>query len=134
MRVFLDTNVLVSALTTRGLAADVFRLVLSEHELLTGEVNLVEFRRVLKQKMRVPARHIGEAERLLRDQTIIPRPAVALEIKLRDPDDKWVLASAVAGGADVLVTGDKDLLDLGRAAPLPILTPRSFWESLRRNR
>ena len=40
MRVFLDTNVLVSALTTRGLAADVFRLALSEHELLTGEVNL----------------------------------------------------------------------------------------------
>ncbi len=134
MRVFLDTNVLVSALTTRGLAADVFRLALSEHELLTGEVNLVEFRRVLKQKMRIPARHIEEAERLLRDQTIIPRPAVAFEIKLRDPDDKWVLASAVAGDADVLVTGDKDLLDLGRAAPLPILTPRSFWESLRRNR
>lgn len=134
MRVFLDTNVLVSALTTRGLAADVFRLVLSEHELLTGEVNLVEFRRVLKQKMRVPARSIEDAERLLREQTIVPRPAHALEIKLRDPDDKWVLASAVAGGADVLVTGDKDLLDLGRAAPLPILTPRSFWESLRRSR
>ncbi len=134
MRVFLDTNVLVSALTTRGLAADVFRLALSEHELLTGEVNLVELRRVLKQKMRVPARHIEETERLLREQTIIPRPAVAIEIKLRDLDDKWVLASAVAGGADVLVTGDKDLLDLGRAAPLPIVTPRSFWESLRRNR
>jgi len=134
VRVFLDTNVLVSALTTRGLAADVFRLALSEHELLTGEVNLVEFRRVLKQKMRVPARHIEEVERLLREQTIIPRPAIAIEIKLRDPDDKWVLASAIAGGADVLVTGDKDLLDLGRAAPLPILTPRSFWESLRRNR
>jgi len=134
VRVFLDTNVLVSALTTRGLAADVFRLALSEHELLTGEVNLVELRRVLKQKMRVPARHIEETERLLREQTIIPRPAVAIEIKLRDLDDKWVLASAVAGGADVLVTGDKDLLDLGRAAPLPIVTPRSFWESLRRNR
>jgi putative PIN family toxin of toxin-antitoxin system len=134
VRVFLDTNVLVSALTTRGLAADVFRLVLSEHELLTGEVNLVEFRRVLKQKMRVPARYIEDAERLLRGQTIVPRPAIALEIKLRDPDDKWVLASAVAGGAGVLVTGDKDLLDLGGAAPLPILTPRSFWESLRRSR
>ena len=134
MRVFLDTNVLVSALTTRGLAADVFRLVLSEHELLTGEVNLVEFRRVLKQKMRVPVRHIEEAERLLREQTIIPRPAMAMEIELRDPDDKWILASAFAGAADVLVTGDKELLDLGRAAPLPILTPRSFWESLRRNR
>ena len=134
MRVFLDTNVLVSALTTRGLAADVFRLVLSEHELLTGEVNLRELRRVLRQKMRVPVPYIEEAVSLLREQTVIPRPAAAIEIKLRDADDKWVLASAVAGGADVLVTGDKDLLDLGQAAPMPILAPRAFWESLRQNR
>ncbi len=40
MKVFLDTNVLVSAFTTRGLSADLFRLVVAEHELLTGEVNL----------------------------------------------------------------------------------------------
>ncbi len=134
MRVSLDTNVLVSALTTRGLSADVFRIVLTEHELLTGEVNLVELRRVLRQRMRVPAKQIDEAEQLLRGQTIIPRPAKHFDIQLRDADDKWVLASAVAGRADVLVTGDKDLLDLSQTAPLPILAPRAFWESLRRSR
>ena len=37
MRVFFDTNVLISAYTARGLSADLFRLVLSEHEVLTGE-------------------------------------------------------------------------------------------------
>jgi hypothetical protein len=41
-------------------------------------------------------------------------------------------ASAVAGSADVLVTGDKDLLSLSPAAPLPILNPRAFWELVRR--
>ena len=134
MRVFLDTNVLVSALTTRGLSADVFALILAEHELITGEVNLVELRRVLRQRMRVPARQVQETERFLRQHTIIPRPARAFETELRDPDDKWVLASAVAGGADVLVSGDRDLLDLGNAAPLPILDPRGFWESVRKSR
>ncbi len=132
MRVFLDTNVIVSALTARGLSADVFRLVLAEHELLTGEVNLKELRRVLRLKMRVPARQIDEVENLLREQTVVPVPAKPLDIVLRDPDDTWVLASAVAGSADVLVTGDKDLLSLEDSGPLPILDPRGFWELARR--
>lgn len=50
MKVFLDTNVLVSAFMARGLCADLFRYVLAEHEVLTGEVNLVEFRRILRHK------------------------------------------------------------------------------------
>ncbi len=47
MRVFLDTNVLVSAFATRGLSADVFRRALAEHMLLTGEVVLRDLRLVL---------------------------------------------------------------------------------------
>jgi putative PIN family toxin of toxin-antitoxin system len=134
VRVFLDTNVLVSALTTRGLAADLLRLVLTEHELQTGEVNLTELRRVLRLKMNVPRTRIEEAERLLREHGVIPRPAVRSEIPLRDEEDKWVVASAIAGKAQVLVTGDKDLLDLGDSAPLPIVSPRTFWEKLRKPR
>ena len=134
MRVLLDTTVLVSAFTTRGLSADVFRLVISEHELLTGEVNLAELRRVLRRKMRVPSARLEEIERLVREHTIIPRPSKPHDEPARDADDKWVLASAVAGQADVLVTGDNDLLELGARAPLPVLNPRSLWESLRRTR
>ncbi len=134
MRVFLDTNILVSALTARGLSVDVFRLILTEHEMLTGEVNHVELRRVLHDQMRVPARQIDAAEQLLREQTTIPKPDKPFDIKLGDPDDKWVLASAVAGDADFLVSGDKDLLTLGKAAPLPVLDPRAFWESQRKPR
>ena len=131
MRVFLDTNVLVSAFTTRGLSADVVRLILTEHELLTGEVNLAELERVLQERMGVPAAQTTFVMQLLRDQTIVPRPSTAPEIAVRDPDDLWVLASALAGGADVLVTGDQDLLVLHGSLALPILTPRGFWEFVR---
>lgn len=37
----------------------------------------------------------------------------------------------MAGGAAILVTGDRDLLDVAEVAPLPILTPRELWELLR---
>ncbi len=131
MRVFFDTNVLVSAFTTRGLSADLTRLVIAQHELLTGEVNLSEFRRVLRDRFRVPPSEISALERQLREHTVVARPAAASGIEVRDPDDAWVLASAIAGGADILVTGDKDLLTIAAAAPLPVLDPRACWERLR---
>ena len=134
MKVFLDTNVLVSAVATRGLCADVVRLVVAEHDLLTGAVNLAELQRVLRDKLRAPARTVRELDAFLRTHTIVPKPAALLAIPVRDPDDRWVLASAVEGGADVLVTGDRDLLDLGGGAPLPIVDPRGFWELIHRPR
>ena len=134
MRVFLDTNVIVSAFTARGLSADVFRLVLAEHQLLTGEVNLRELRRVLRDRMRVPSRKIAEVERLLREHTVVQVPAAPADLDLRDADDKWVVASALDGKADVLVTGDKDLLSIRESAPLTIVDPRGFWELSRRPR
>jgi putative PIN family toxin of toxin-antitoxin system len=44
----------------------------------------------------------------------------------RDPDDDMVLATAIAGEADVMVTGDEDLLVLGSHAGISILSPRQF--------
>ena len=131
MKVFFDTNVLISAYTARGLSADLFRLVLTEHELLTGEVNLLEFRRVLGQHFRVPVAEVALAERELREHTIIPKPGAILDLKIRDNDDAWVLASAVLAQSDALVTGDKDLLDVAESSPIPILSPRDCWQWLR---
>lgn len=134
MRVFLDTNVLASAFATRGLCADVLRHVLAEHELVVGEVVLVELRRVLRAKLRVPADVASDVESMLRDHEVVPRPSQAPLLELRDPDDRWIVASAVAGRADVLITGDRDLLDAAARLPLRVLDPRAFWELARRSR
>jgi putative toxin-antitoxin system toxin component, PIN family len=131
VKVCLDTNVLVSAFVARGLCADLFRYVLAEHEVLTGEVNLVEFRRILRDKFEATAEQIAAVEGQLRDHTVVPKPAAPSEIRVRDKDDEWVLASAIAGAADMLVTGDHDLLAVAKASPLPVLTPRVAWERLR---
>jgi uncharacterized protein len=131
VRVCLDTNVLVAAFATRGLCSDVLRTVLTEHELILGEVILREFRRVLKTKLRLPEDRISAAEAVFSAIDVIPKPDEATNIPLRDRADRWILATAVAGRADVLVTGDDDLLSAAASAPLPILTPRAFWELLR---
>lgn len=134
MRVCLDTNVLVAAFATRGLCSDVLRTVLTEHELILGEVILAEFRRVLKLKLKVPDERIESALSVFTAVEIVAKPDKPDPLPVRDRQDRWILATAMAGNAEVLVTGDADLLDLAAEAPLPILTPRAFWDMLRRSR
>ncbi len=133
MKVYLDTNVLVAAYATRGLCADVLHAVLAEHQLVIGEAALTEARRVLRQKIRLSPEVVAEVEAFLRQQATIVTDPKPLKIVLRDKDDIVILAEAIAGGADVLVTGDRDLLDIADRAPLPIVTPRGLWELLRSN-
>jgi predicted nucleic acid-binding protein len=152
MRVFLDTNVLVGGFSTRGLSADVVRLLLAEHELSVGEVVLEETRRVLTEKFGAPQEKADQIEDLLRRRHVEPvpdpaSPASEPPVEVRDPDDEivddeivddeTVLASAIAAGAEILITGDKDLLDVAdeveslSAESLRIMTPRTFWEKIR---
>lgn len=133
MRVAFDTNVLVSAVATRGLCADVFNLVLAEHELIVGETVIAELKRVLRQKMRVPREAIEEFEALLRQEGSVVGKTKALPVAIRDKSDVPVLSEAVAGNAEVLVTGDRDLLEIAGALALQLLTLRGLWEQLRKD-
>jgi uncharacterized protein len=130
--VFLDTNVLVSAFASRGLCADLVRHVLAEHELIVGEVVLAELRRVLRDRIRLPRATIAEIEAVLRGQIVVPRPSQPAAVQIRDPSDRWILASAIARHAEVLVSGDDDLLALRGRVPFLITSPRQFWEMVRR--
>jgi putative PIN family toxin of toxin-antitoxin system len=132
VKIFLDTNVLVSAYATRGICVDLMRHILREHTLLTGEVNLIELRQVLTDKFRAPTTTVRALEAELRVHTIVPTPAVLFDVMVRDPDDLLVLSAAHRGGADLLVTGDEDLLCVAAQAPLPVVSPRGCWERLRR--
>lgn len=131
MRVCLDTNVLIAAFATRGLCTDVLRTVLAEHELVVGDVILAELRRVLKRKFKLPEDRILSVEAVFEGIVIVPKPDSPSMLKIRDAADRWVLATAQAGDAEVLVTGDDDLLAVADESPIRILSPRAFWELLR---
>jgi predicted nucleic acid-binding protein len=51
----------------------------------------------------------------------------ASPVAVRDPDDAAVLSDALNASAEVLVTGDRDLLDLEEIPGVRILNPRGFW-------
>jgi putative PIN family toxin of toxin-antitoxin system len=131
MKVFLDTNVLASAAATRGLCADVLRKVFASHELFISEQVLIELRRVLKLKFGVSQELIDDFIELLERDSIPAQPRQLPTIKLKDSDDLTILGAAISAGAEVLVTGDQELLDLNRISDLESLSPRQFWEKLK---
>ncbi len=130
MRVFLDTNVIISATATRGLCADLFREVLLSHELIVSEPLLTEVSRVLSSKFGADAEMIESVIRILKQDTIFSQPLDPPDVTIRDRDDLLILASALAGRAEVLITGDKELLALGSIYNLEIISPRQFWEKI----
>ena len=127
MRVVLDINVLVAALLTQGVAAQVVDLWLAgRYTLLTAEVQLREPRRVLRDKFpELPRAKVGRLVNLLRRQAEVvarPRPPGLSP----DPDDDLLLGIARVGRADCLVTGDKSPLLSLKVKGLRILSVRSF--------
>ena len=117
MKVFFDTKVLVAAFATRGLCADLFAHGLLERDLLIGETVIRELRSKLRLKLKLPKRTIDDIEALLRDQVVVKTTAKHLRLDISDPDDEWIVAEAMAGDADMLVTGDRVLQELGKRAP-----------------
>ena len=131
MRVFLDTNVLASAVATHGLCAGLFEAVLAEHELIASPELIAELNRILVAKFRIPAAVAnGYAELIAAAGEMVthyasPPPGIP------DPDDAPLIPAALAGGASCFVTGDKALLGLTAVAGMDILSPRQFWERTR---
>jgi putative PIN family toxin of toxin-antitoxin system len=136
VRAVLDANVLVCALISpvgpsgrivSAWAAERFELVVSP--MLPGELSRVlarpKFRRwVSEQAAAEFVLGLKEAALLIADPTV--RPQVS-----RDPDDDYLVALAQAADADVLVSGDGDLIDLVNSDPA-VLSPRAFLEHLAR--
>jgi putative PIN family toxin of toxin-antitoxin system len=131
VKVFLDTNVIVSAVATRGICTDLFQAILAEHELVLGETVLGELRTVLGRKIRIPRTTIEELDAFLRTHAAVVQVATAPRVKGLTPADAAVLGEAVAARAEILITGDHDLLRLADP-PLKIVSPRGMWDVMRR--
>lgn len=130
MKVCLDTNVVVSAVATRGVCADLLHVILAEHELGLGETVLTEMRRVLSRKIGLSRDTVRELETFLRRQATVVTAREAVSTTTLDAADAAVLAEAATAAVDVLVTGDRELLEVANS-PVTIVSPRGLWERLR---
>ncbi len=132
IRVVLDTNIIVSALFWKGPPRAIFDAAIDKrYFVLTTEALTSELKRVLaypKFAQQI-ANQALNTERLVADYLAIAVAVLPGEIPadvVRDPEDRAVLACAVGGQADYVVSGDKDLLTLSIYENIPILKAEQF--------
>jgi putative PIN family toxin of toxin-antitoxin system len=136
LKAVLDTNVLISALIKRGKPRSLLNVLFKQDDsLITSEHIVEEFSRVsADEKIRKYADDDDVADFL--SAFLSKAVFVSLESKiqvLNDPDDK-VLAVAKAGGADLIVTGDRHMLDLEKFGRTKIVTVEEALLILRKQR
>jgi putative PIN family toxin of toxin-antitoxin system len=131
VKVVCDTNVLVAGVVADGLCRDIVKRRLPRVDLVTSRVLLDELARTLRRKFGTNPADVPLVA-AYRERATIVRPVPLPQPVCRDRDDDAVLATAVAGDADVILTGDEDLLVLGEYQGIRILTPRRFVEVMDR--
>jgi uncharacterized protein len=131
IRAVLDTNTIVSGVGWGGPPAAVLDAALAGHfEIVTSPALLDELRRVLAYpKLQAVIDDADELIKLLALAAIVVTPTQTVAVS-RDPNDDRLIEAALAARADVIVTGDQDLLTLGDVGQISIITPREFLETL----
>lgn len=131
MRVVLDTNILFSALISPHGAPDVIYRAwrLARFEVVTSQAQLDEIRRASRypklQSVLQPAK-VGAMMNNLQRAVVLEH--MTIKVEADDPDDSFLLAMALSGNADYLVTGDRraGLLQRGHIERTRIVTPVVF--------
>ena len=136
MRVVLDTNILIGALITKDTPPDRLYQAWLQHEfeLVTSTEQIRELTRVLSRQRLQKYLDLNEAsvivEHLGTRAVVLDRPP---EVALSpDPADNPILAAAIAGKVDFIVSGDKKhMLALKEVEGIPLVTARQALERLR---
>lgn len=139
-RIVIDTNVLVSALLSKKGAPSQILDAWRKRKFLvvTNEAAILEVERVLGElkstgKYALSNEDIATVSNLLRKDTlIVPGDSDTSGAILEDPDDEKFLSIALDGDAEIIISGDKHLLDLGTFRNISIQTAHQFLDSIQK--
>ncbi len=130
--VVFDVNILVSALISDGKPRQLwFRVVRKELDLvLSGKIRS-EFLAVIPRKKF--QRYLTDNDmidfiQILDNMARFVRPARGVRVIEEDPDDNLILATAIGGKADYIVSGDRHMLDFGEFSGIKIVTAQMMLD------
>ena len=131
MKVVFDTNVLVSALVFPGGRADIAlrRIIEEKDQLLISKPILDELLGILARKFSRDAEELAHVAVFLSDLSTVVKPRRKLAVLADEPDNR-ILECAVTGGAHIIVTGDKALLQIKTFRNVRVVAFRAYLEDV----
>jgi len=126
IKLLLDTNILVSAVISKGNPWKILTGILSEEYIgVTSPQLLAEFSDIFHKKFPLNIPEYEYIEEQIKTDFETVNPEIPLDI-VRDSSDNKVLEAAISGSCNFIVTGDKDLLILKKYKKIRILNPTDF--------
>lgn len=140
MNIVLDTSVLIAAfyhhLDRPTFTKDVYDYVVRFNSAWVSDTILKEFMNKCRNKLKMRVRQVHFLESLIKKRvkfkpmkSIKPEVPLPCGLKLRDEKDAHVIEFALGIHADMILTWDKDMLDLKQIGKLKIHSPRTFWDT-----
>ena len=130
-RVFIDTNIFISAYFWPGNERNLVSIPPKNIKYYTSQQVLDEIKKVLMEKFNVNINDIDGYISKILSKFIIAKPDVKSQVVVRDEKDTDILKSALSEQCTFLITGDKDLLTLKKVRNTRILTCTELIKELK---
>ena len=130
-RVFIDTNIFISAYFWPGNERNLVSIPKKNIKYYTSQQVLDEIKKVLMEKFNVNINDINGYISKILSKFIIAKPDVKSQVVVRDEKDTDILKSALSEQCTFLITGDKDLLTLKKVKNTRILTSTELIKELK---
>jgi putative PIN family toxin of toxin-antitoxin system len=133
-KITVDTNILISAFVyPGGVVREIINLSLKKYfEIFISGKILEEYSRVLRLKFNWSDAEINGNINFLKKIASVVEPDLMIKAVREDPTDNIILECAVFSGSDVIVSGDKHLLNLKKYKTIPIIPPAELLKLTRK--
>ena len=128
MRLVIDTNVLIAAFLSHGVCNELLEHCVLNHDVVFSKFIFDELKDKLTNKFKFTNQEASAVVNLLKSRCSVVRTQALPSPISRDPDDDNIIATAISGTCDCIITGDKDLLDLKKTGDVLIVSPSQFWQ------
>ena len=127
MKIVFDTNVILSAFLTEGIAHRVFNHCIINHSIYISEFITNELNKILEHKFKLKEADLNEFIDFINSTLISIIPSNNMPSVCRDDSDNNILQLADFIKAEIIVSGDKDLLTMNQFEKTRIIFPREYF-------
>lgn len=133
MKIVLDSNVIIAAFATKGFCSKVLEICIFNHEIILSEYIIQEVEKNLSEKIKLPLEKVRDISNFIISISKVVSPIDVNESICNDKSDLPIIGTAIAGGAEIIITGDSVLVDIKEYKNIKFLNPRDFWDFSKRD-